>query len=207
MFCFLVFLLKVGCRDDRQSTPVSPAVARPETPSDAIEQDNSLFQYAAESLAIGSVRAGELPRALSMVNTVVSSVSRLMGSSSPQIIIIISGRAMSSSSSSSSSEYCACLTSVSKEEDARRLARLLVEERLAACVNIIPGVQSIYEWQSAIHEDQELILMIKTRRESVEQVNEFLKKNHPYELPELIALNIDNGNPNYLRWIDSIVKR
>ena len=114
---------------------------------------------------------------------------------------------MSSSPSDSSSPYCACLTSVSKEEDARRLARLMLEERLAACVNIIPGVQSIYEWQSKIHEDQELILMIKTRRELVEPLNEFLKKNHPYELPELIALNIDNGNPNYLRWIDSIVKR
>ena len=170
----------------------------------------SLFQYAVESLSFGSVCAGELRHALSIFTTVLPSASRLIYSSSssssppPQII---SARAMTSSSLGSSSEYCACLTSVSNAEDARRLARLMVEERLAACVNIIPGVQSIYEWQSKIHEDQELILMIKTRRESVEALNEFLKKNHPYELPELIALNIDDGNPNYLRWIDSIVKR
>ena len=96
---------------------------------------------------------------------------------------------------------------MSKDEDARRLARSLVENHLAACVNLVPGVQSIYQWQGAIHEDNEIILIIKTRRESVPQIIDFVKQNHPYDVPELIELPILNGNPDYLKWIDGIVKR
>jgi periplasmic divalent cation tolerance protein len=108
--------------------------------------------------------------------------------------------------SMSSSQHSTCFTTVSNDDDARRLARAIVESRLAACVNLIPGVRSIYEWQSVIHEDQEIILMIKTRRDAVAQLIEFIKKNHPYELPELIELPIDGGNPAYLNWIDDIVR-
>lgn len=111
-----------------------------------------------------------------------------------------------SMTSNNSSDYSACITTVADDETARKLARLLVESRLAACVNIIPNIRSIYEWQSAIHEDNELILMIKTRHEIVPQLIEFVKKNHPYEVPELIELPINNGNPAYLKWIDGIVK-
>ncbi|CAF1275126.1 unnamed protein product [Adineta steineri] len=110
-------------------------------------------------------------------------------------------------SSISSSEYSACITTVSNDETARKLARSIVESRLAACVNIIPGVRSIYEWQSTIHEDNELILMIKTRQEFVPQLIEFVKKNHPYDVPELIELPINSGNQDYLKWIDGIVKK
>ncbi len=106
-----------------------------------------------------------------------------------------------------SSEYSACITTVSKDEIARKLAHSIVEARLAACVNIIPNVRSVYEWQSKIHEDEELILMIKTRREYVPQLIEFVKKNHPYDVPELIELPITNGNEDYLKWIDGIVKQ
>ncbi|CAF2909516.1 unnamed protein product [Rotaria sp. Silwood2] len=106
-----------------------------------------------------------------------------------------------------SSEYSACITTVSTDEIARKLARSLVESHLAACVNIIPNVQSIYEWKSKIHEDNEIILMIKTRHEYVPQLIEFVKKNHPYEIPELIELPIKNGNLDYLKWIDEIVKQ
>lgn len=109
--------------------------------------------------------------------------------------------------SAASHEYSACVTTVSTDEAARKLARSLIEARLAACINIIPGVRSIYEWQSAIQEDNELILMIKTRREHVPQLIEFVKKNHSYEVPELIELPINSGNPDYLSWIDSIVKQ
>ncbi|CAF3354374.1 unnamed protein product [Rotaria socialis] len=112
-----------------------------------------------------------------------------------------------SMTSNSSSDYSACITTVSSDETARKLARSIVESRLAACVNIIPGVRSIYEWKSTIHEDNELILMIKTRREFVSQLIEFVKKNHPYDVPELIELPINNGNPDYLKWIDGIVKQ
>ncbi|CAF1058844.1 unnamed protein product [Rotaria sp. Silwood1] len=111
------------------------------------------------------------------------------------------------SSYNKSSEYSACVTTVSTDEVARKLARSLVESHLAACVNIIPNVRSIYEWKSNIHEDNELILMIKTRQEKVAELIEFVKKNHPYDVPELIELPITNGNPDYLKWIDTIVKQ
>jgi len=107
----------------------------------------------------------------------------------------------------SPSDYSACITTVSTDEIARKLARSIVEARLAACVNIIPSVRSIYEWQSTIHEDNELMLMIKTRREYVPQLIEFVKKNHPYEVPELIELTINSGNTDYFKWIDGIVKQ
>ncbi|CAF4068536.1 unnamed protein product [Rotaria sordida] len=110
-------------------------------------------------------------------------------------------------SSNLSSQYSACITTVSTSEVARKLARSLVESHLAACVNIIPNVRSIYEWESTIHEDNELILMIKTRKENVPQLIEFVKNNHPYDVPELIELTINSGNPDYLKWIDGIVKK
>ncbi len=106
-----------------------------------------------------------------------------------------------------SSEYSACITTVSKDEIARKLAHSIVEARLGACVNIIPNIRSVYEWESKIQEDEEIILMIKTRREIVPQLIEFVKKNHPYDVPELIELPINNGNPDYFKWIDSIVKQ
>ncbi|CAF1103851.1 unnamed protein product [Rotaria sordida] len=112
-----------------------------------------------------------------------------------------------SMSSNLSSQYSACITTVSTSEVARKLARSLVESHLAACVNIIPNVRSIYEWESTIHEDNELILMIKTRKENVPQLIEFVKNNHPYDVPELIELTINSGNPDYLKWIDGIVKK
>jgi periplasmic divalent cation tolerance protein len=111
------------------------------------------------------------------------------------------------SASLPSSEYSACITTVSKDEIAQKLAHSIVASRLAACVNIIPNVRSVYEWQSKIQEDEELILMIKTRREYVPQLIEFVKKNHPYEVPELIELPINSGNQDYLNWIDGIVKQ
>jgi len=87
-------------------------------------------------------------------------------------------------------------------ESARRLARLLVEARLAACVNILPGATSIYRWKGAIEEAAEWMLIIKTRRDRFEALRDELAKAHGYEVPELIALDIAEGLPAYLDWID-----
>lgn len=106
-----------------------------------------------------------------------------------------------------SSEYSVCFTTVSNDEIAKKLARSIVESELGACVNIIPNIRSIYKWQSKIEEDQEYLLMIKTKQDLVQQLIEFVKKNHPYEVPELIQLPIQNGNPDYLNWINSVVKQ
>lgn len=82
-----------------------------------------------------------------------------------------------------------------------RIARALVEERLAACVNLVPAVRSIYRWQGAVEEQTEVLLVIKTRAERVEALAARLRALHPYELPELMALPVAGGLPAYLDWV------
>ncbi|KAG5339640.1 CUTA protein, partial [Acromyrmex charruanus] len=88
---------------------------------------------------------------------------------------------------------------------AKRLARGLVENKLAACVNIIPRLTSIYEWEGKIQEESELLLMIKTRTEKVDALTKYVKENHPYTICEVISLPIQNGNSDYLKWISEVV--
>lgn len=87
---------------------------------------------------------------------------------------------------------------------AKKLAHGLVKERLVACVNIIPGIVSVYEWDDKINEDGELLLMIKTLTSKMDQVSEYVRKNHPYDVAEVISSKIDNGNPPYLKWIEDV---
>ncbi|XP_041568607.1 divalent-cation tolerance protein CutA [Taeniopygia guttata] len=88
---------------------------------------------------------------------------------------------------------------------ATELARALVQQRLAACVNIIPGVTSVYTWQGKLEEDSEVLLMIKTRSSRVPALSDFVRSRHPYEVPEVVALPVAQGNPPYLRWVrDSV---
>jgi periplasmic divalent cation tolerance protein len=97
------------------------------------------------------------------------------------------------------------LSTVASAADAERIGRALVERRLAACVNVVPGVTSIYAWKGAIAADPELLLVIKTRREKLDEVRGALLELHPYEVPELIALGIEGGHDAYLEWIrDSV---
>ncbi|MGN6313040.1 MAG: divalent-cation tolerance protein CutA [Rhodanobacteraceae bacterium] len=94
---------------------------------------------------------------------------------------------------------CTCPDS----ESAGRIARVLVEERLAACVNRMPGLTSVYRWQGEIHEDSEVLLLIKTRRELFEALRARLVALHPYEVPEVIAMEIAAGHTPYLEWLRS----
>jgi periplasmic divalent cation tolerance protein len=89
--------------------------------------------------------------------------------------------------------------------DAQRIGRALVERRLAACVNVVPGVTSIYAWKGSINTHEELLLVIKTRREKLDEVRSALLELHPYEVPELIALPIEGGHHAYLEWIEDSV--
>ncbi|HEY3521972.1 MAG TPA: divalent-cation tolerance protein CutA [Rhodanobacteraceae bacterium] len=86
-------------------------------------------------------------------------------------------------------------------EVAAKIGRTLVEERLAACVNRVAGVKSVYRWRDEIHEDAELLLLIKTTRERIEALRARLVELHPYEVPELIALDIAGGHTSYLDWL------
>jgi periplasmic divalent cation tolerance protein len=100
------------------------------------------------------------------------------------------------------SERVLALSTAGSAEDAERIARALVERGLAACVNVVPGVVSVYRWKGQVEREGELLLVIKTRAERFEALREALVAMHPYEVPELIALPIENGHAPYLAWLD-----
>ena len=93
------------------------------------------------------------------------------------------------------------LTTLPDTEAAGRIARGLVEARLAACVNVLPACHSVYRWQGALQEDGEIPLFIKTTPQLYPAVEAYLRQHHPYELPEIIALDVAAGLPDYLRWV------
>lgn len=84
---------------------------------------------------------------------------------------------------------------------AATLARALVDEGLAACVNIVPGVKSVYQWKGQIHEDDEVLCLIKTRPVLFERARDRILALHPYEVPEILAFAVDDGSPAYLDWL------
>ena len=93
------------------------------------------------------------------------------------------------------------LSTVPDRDTAERIATTLVTERLAACVNILPAVTSIYHWHGEVQKDAELLLLIKTRSSCYPQLEMRLTSLHPYELPEIIAVPIEAGLAGYLQWI------
>ena len=94
------------------------------------------------------------------------------------------------------------LITVDSQETAQKIADRLLEERKAACVNIIPKVSSQYWWQGKIDNADELLLVVKTRAALLDELIALVKQNHPYDVPEIIALPIVGGNQDYLEWID-----
>jgi len=100
------------------------------------------------------------------------------------------------------------LTTAGSEEEARKIARQLVERRIAACVNLVPKITSIYRWQGNIDEAQEWLLIVKTTAAAFGQVREAIAELHSYELPECVSLAIEDGSPAYLQWIaESVTAR
>ncbi|BAW79505.1 divalent ion tolerance protein CutA [Candidatus Nitrosoglobus terrae] len=99
--------------------------------------------------------------------------------------------------------FCTC----PDEEVARKLATLLVEKQYAACVNIIPRLASVYYWKEKIQTDSESLLLIKSRVDTYSVIEQTIREQHPYELPEVIAVTISNGLSDYLRWIDKRLSR
>jgi periplasmic divalent cation tolerance protein len=97
------------------------------------------------------------------------------------------------------------LTTAGSEEEARKIAHHLVESRLAACVNIVPQIESIYRWEGKIDSSRECLLLVKTGVARVREVCETIREMHSYELPECIVLAIDSGSSGYLEWIGESV--
>lgn len=102
---------------------------------------------------------------------------------------------------SSQAEYLVVLCTVPDKVAAERIAARLVSGRLAACVNIVPGVESVYEWNGQVQHSSELLLMIKTTTSKYAGLQQRLEELHPYDTPEIIATHIHAGLPDYLNWI------
>ncbi len=86
---------------------------------------------------------------------------------------------------------------------AEKIARLLVENKYAACVNILPGITSIYAWKGQIESAGEVLLVIKSTKQSYQAIENIIRSHHPYEIPEIIAFPIDHALPEYINWINS----
>lgn len=100
-------------------------------------------------------------------------------------------------------EVLLLITNLPDRDKAQRLAHFLVEKRAAACVNILPECSSVYRWQGKIESANEVPLMIKTTRSAYARVEELIRSQHPYELPEIIAVSVASGLPAYLQWVIS----
>merc|ERR1712002_1058005 len=113
--------------------------------------------------------------------------------------------ASSSAAAPSSGTFSMAFVTAPSHEVAKKIAGGLVKNKLAACVNIIPGIVSVYEWQDEINEDPEVLMMIKTRTSRLEELTQYVKENHPYDVCEVISSPIAQGNQPYLDWLGQIV--
>jgi periplasmic divalent cation tolerance protein len=98
-------------------------------------------------------------------------------------------------------EYIQIFTTTASKEDAQKIARKLVEKRLAACAQVVGPISSTYRWKGKIAEEEEWLCMIKSRSSLYEELDRTIKGIHPYEEPEIVVLSIDGGSQGYLEWL------
>ncbi len=98
------------------------------------------------------------------------------------------------------------LISASSQEEASKIGRALVEAELAACVNVLPNIRSIFRWEGKVTEEPEVLLLVKTRANLFNEVARQVKGMHSYQVPEIIAISIGRGWPEYLSWIRAVTK-
>ena len=99
-------------------------------------------------------------------------------------------------------EYRIVFMTAGNEDEAQRIATALVEKKLAACVNIISPIRSIYRWEGKIEDEREVLLIAKTQKACVDKLIQEVKKVHSYQVPEIISLPIESGNEQYLAWVE-----
>lgn len=102
-------------------------------------------------------------------------------------------------------DYKIVLTTTDSLEAAQKIAQGVVEQRLAACVNILPGVQSIYRWEGKVEQATEWLMLIKTKESSVASLQKAVSQLQSYDVPEFVVLTIDSGSPGYLQWLGDSV--
>jgi periplasmic divalent cation tolerance protein len=102
-------------------------------------------------------------------------------------------------------EVCTALVTAPDARSAESMARALVEERLAACVNVIPGLVSVYRWEGEVQRDQEALMILKTTESRMAALRERVIQLHPYEVPEVLVLNVVDGHEAYLGWVREAV--
>ncbi|NWF93450.1 MAG: divalent-cation tolerance protein CutA [Syntrophaceae bacterium] len=105
------------------------------------------------------------------------------------------------------SEPIVILVTCGSEEEGLRIARSLVEERLAACVNLLPPVRSIYRWEGRVCDEKEWLLIIKTEKQRFVELEKKVKSLHSYSVPEIICLPIVEGSPPYLNWLEEMTRK
>jgi periplasmic divalent cation tolerance protein len=98
-------------------------------------------------------------------------------------------------------DYIIVFSTAGSLEEARRIAHRVLEQRLAACVNIVPQVQSIYRWEGKVEQSEECLLWIKTSRQLLNRVRDSITETHSYRTPEIVSIRIEDGSPDYLQWL------
>lgn len=101
--------------------------------------------------------------------------------------------------------YVIIFTTVSNKKEAQGIAQAVLQKKLAACVNILDNLESVFWWEGKIDAAREVLLMIKSQKRLLPKIIKLIKSRHSYEVPEIVALPIIAGNPDYLRWIDDAV--
>lgn len=139
------------------------------------------------------------------------SIQHLTGIYFAHMVYRYSTRSMSTTSTTNNSyqpgTHSAAFVTAPDETVAKTLAHGLVSNKLAACVNIVPKIVSIYEWEGKITEDSEVLMMIKTSTSKVDEISRFIRENHPYTVAEVISFPIENGNQPYLEWITNVLTK
>lgn len=97
--------------------------------------------------------------------------------------------------------FCVVLTTVKNRAEAKRLAEMLVSEKLAACVSAVPNVSSVYRWRGKVERAREVLVVVKTSMKKLERLIPRIKELHSYEVPEVLVLRVERGLPKYLKWI------
>ena len=105
------------------------------------------------------------------------------------------------------SDFRMVLITVPERETAQKIAHGLVGNNLVACVNMVPGVESVYRWQGEIHQDSEILLICKTKAHAWKDLQSWVLENHPYDVPEIIQLSVMEGSQPYLDWITACLEK